>query len=287
MTNGSWGRRTMIAVLFLVAVAAVLAMVARQGADRGGEATPTATREYLPGRTADVYLPGGVASAPVVVLVPGGSWQTADRDGLGPLAESLAAAGIVAVNAGHRAVSDGGRFPQPVADVVCSVAFAAEQARQAGVEPQSVIVVGHSSGGHLAALAALAGSRFGGDCPYPQVRIDGLAGLAGAYDVNRLPELAEPLFGRSRTEAPGAWREGNPLSWVGERVRPPALRILLAHGTVDAQLPQSFTTGFATALRRAGHPVLVELVPGADHHDIYSADVITPILLSWIRGLNG
>jgi hypothetical protein len=50
-----------------------------------------------------------------------------------PLVETLAAPGMVVVNATYRAVKSGVRFPVPVADVVCAIDFAADRARQAGI----------------------------------------------------------------------------------------------------------------------------------------------------------
>ena len=110
---------------------------------------PTSTSEYLPGLAADVYLPTpGDDPVPIVLLVPGGGWQTADRTGLAPLASSLADAGFVAVNATYRAGVDGATFPEPVQDVLCAAGFAVGQARTAGLEPGPVVVLGDDVHGH-------------------------------------------------------------------------------------------------------------------------------------------
>lgn len=243
---------------------------------------PSTTQDYLSGRAADVYLPTGVAAARVVVLVPGGAWLTADRTGLAPLAQHLAAAGMVAVNTTHRAVDAGARFPEPVADVLCAVGFAVQRAGHAGIAPGEVVVVGHSSGGHLAALAALGGDHFRAACLYPPAAIDALVGLAGAYDVRALRDLAEPLFGTGPELDPAAWRDGDPLAWARTGARSTSVRVLLAHGTADADLPVSMTTGFADALTAGGYEATVATVPGADHHSIYSAQVIGPRLVEWL-----
>src|SRR5689334_5359165 len=130
------------------------------------------TQNYLPGVPADVYLPDGVSAAPVVILVPGGAWLRADRTGLPPLARRLAREGIVAVNTTHRAVGTGAHFPQRVADVICSIDFAVHRAEQAGIAATAVVVLGHSSGAHLAALAALGGDALRTSWPYPPVRVN-------------------------------------------------------------------------------------------------------------------
>ena len=243
------------------------------------------TRDYLPGLAADVYLPTGATSAVVVVLVPGGAWQTADRTGLTPLAEYLAGAGVVAVNTTHRAVADDGRFPGPVQEVTCSVDFAVQQAQDAGLAVRSVVVLGHSSGAHLAALAALGGDHFRGPCPYPPATIDAFVGLAGSYDVDSLPELAEPFFGASRQDDPATWIEGNPTTWAGKTTQRARLRALLLHGAADTDLPTTFTTEFAAAMKAGGHDVTVQVVPGATHHTLYSPEVSGARLVSWLKGL--
>ena len=243
------------------------------------------TADYLPGVAADLYLPPGHASTtPVVVLVPGGGWQTADRRGLRPLADALAGQGMVVVNATYRAADSRARFPQPVADIVCAIDYAADRARRAGYRSGPLVVVGHSSGAHLASLAALGGSHFRGACPFPQVQPDGFVGLAGPYDITKISDLAYPLFDASPAEAPAAWREGNPLTWVTARTGAHPLRALLAAGDADAVVPPTLTTSFAAALTRAGHPVRVVIVPGATHSTIYTPRVIGGTIASWIEG---
>jgi acetyl esterase/lipase len=269
------------------AAAAVVLLVAdwialRPGGDHHSS-HPASTENYLPGVAADVYLPSSPAGrTPVVVLIPGGGWRTADRRGLGPLAETLAAHGMVAVNATYRAADSGVRFPVPVSDVVCAVDFAADRARRAGIAPGPVIVLGHSSGAHLAALAALAGAHFRKDCPYPAVRVDGLVGLSGPYNILLLQGVAYPLFGTSGADAPAAWREGNPMTWLTSRRDLPAL---LAHGAADDVVSPTFTRTFAEALEAAGHPVELKLVPGAGHQDIYLPAVIADPVIAWISAL--
>jgi acetyl esterase/lipase len=246
--------------------------------------SPLATINYLPDIEADVYVPAGREPRAVIVLVPGGAWRTADREGLAPLAERLADAGHLVVNATYRAAADGARFPVEVEDVTCALAFAAAGAG-AGFQPsRPLVVIGHSSGAHLAALAALAGSSFTGACPWPDADVDALVGLAGVYDVTQVPEIAEELFGVPLAGAPDRWREGNPFTWVGRR---PALEVFLGHGDADDLVPVSSSLRFAAALEQAGHRVRVEIVPGADHHAIYSADTIASRVLVWIDQLGG
>jgi acetyl esterase/lipase len=175
-------RRTVVGVV-------VIGIVIAWAVSRANEPKPhydrlVRTQEYLPGVSADVFLPVTARDrAPVVILVPGGSWRTANRSGLAPLAETLAERGMTVVNATYRAADSGARFPEPVADIVCAIDFGVEQARLQHVAPGPVVVVGHSSGAQLAALAALEPARFRASCPDPQVDAHGFVGLAGPYNL--------------------------------------------------------------------------------------------------------
>jgi acetyl esterase/lipase len=277
------------ATLALVASVAVSGCGAVPVGDVDGPTTvsaraPDSTEEYLPGLEADLYLPAGnPATSPVVVMVPGGGWTSADRAGLRPLATSLADAGAVVVNATYR-VAPAATFPEPVADVVCAADFGAARSVRAGITPTRVVLLGHSAGAHLGALASLAPARFRAGCPWPPRDVDGFVGLAGPYGPELLATVAEPLFGTDPGADPERWREGTPGTWVGERGSKPA--VLLVHGERDDVVPASQSRSLADALTHAGHPVELDLVSDADHQTIYAPGVAAARVTSWLASLD-
>lgn len=241
------------------------------------------TTEYRPGLSAHLFLPASPGGpAPVVVMVPGGAWRTADPAGYEPLARFLAGEGATVVTVEVGSAQDGSLYPAPVEDVLCAVAYAVDAAGAAGVEMETTVVVGHSSGAHLAALAALREDGSSPGCDHPPARIDGLVGLAGVYDVARLPALAYLLFGVPPEDDPDLWSEGNPLLRAGGR---DDLPVLLLHGHADELVPVSFTTDFATALDGGGHDTEVTIVADADHHDIITPGFVGDPIRDWIEGL--
>ncbi|MBA2953237.1 prolyl oligopeptidase family serine peptidase [Nocardioides sp. MAH-18] len=243
-------------------------------------ASSSVTVEYSPGLTEDIYLPADSKRVPLVVLIPGGGWMTADPAGLASLAAGLAEAGVAAAPAHIRASDDGVTYPAPVEDVLCAVAAATEHLRSAGYAPRPVVVLGHSSGAHLAALAVLAVDDYAPTCDSPEVRPDALVGLSGPYDISQVPDVAAALLGSSPDEDPGAWASANPVARAGLR---PEVPVLLLHGDADELVPVDLTTQFAEALDAAGHRTTVEVVPGADHETIYSAEVAADRITRWLR----
>ena len=246
-----------------------------------GSAGPV-SHEYLPGLAAYPHVPDGVDRAPVVVMVPGGSWASADPTGYAGLAESLADVGIVAVPVTIRAGQDGVTYPVPVEDVLCALADGAATAREAGVEPTAVVLLGHSSGAHLSAVAALAPDTVAPECEDPLVEAGALVGLAGPYDIRDVSGMAETLFGVPLAEDPQAWGQANPVLLADRR---PDLPVLLLHGEADDVVPVNATRAFAAALEGGGHTTTVEVVPGADHASIYGAEVAGPLVADWVLGL--
>jgi acetyl esterase/lipase len=239
----------------------------------------SSTRGPVP--QAQVLLPSGDGPSAVVVLVPGGGWRRADPGGLVPLAERLAGAGHAAATTTYRAADAGERFPTPVEDVLCAAASAAEQAVDAGVHGP-VVLVGHSAGGHLAALAALRPDDFRADCPYRDVVPDAVVGIAGAYDVGGLPGVALDLFGVPEDEDPDRWHQGDVLAWADQR---PALPALLVHGDADDVVPVTMSRDLAARLDWAGHPVEIEVLTDVDHLSVLQPDVVAPLLLDWLADL--
>jgi len=243
--------------------------------DDGAVDAPT-TRgpgEYLPGLGVSVDLPAE-APAAVVVLVPGGSWQTADPEGWSPLAADLADNGLAAVTITYGTSSTDSYYPRPVDDVACAVAYAAEQ-----VPGVPVVLLGHSAGAELVALVGLVPDREDATCPYAPYAPDAVVGLAGPYDVSRVGSLAESLFGVPESDDPDLWRDGNPFTWTAER---PDVPYLLVSGEADDVVPEVFTDDFAAALTEGGHDVTVEKLPGVTHMSVFTPEVVGDLLVAWI-----
>ena len=240
----------------------------------------TTTVEYRPGLAADLYESPDAAPRAVVVMVPGGGWQTADRTGLAPLARALADAGYLAVSITYRAGQDGAAYPTPVEDVRCAIGFAGARA---GDDPDiPIVVLGHSAGGHLAALAALADPGRVPDCPYPIPAVDALVGLAGVYDTAAFESALVDFFGSSRAQAPETWAAGDPIARAEAGDGPDDLQVLLLHGAEDDAVPVAQSEAFATALSDAGRSVRLDTLPEVTHDTVYTVDVAAAPTLEWL-----
>jgi len=244
-------------------------------------AVPTAlSASFDPAQSSRLFLPaaGGAASSPLVVLVPGGGWTSADPAGLTDLAPWLAQHGAAVVTVTYRTASDGAYFPTTAQDVACDLADAVARSRQAGVDVGEVTLVGHSAGAQLAAVVALTPGAFTTGCADPPVAADRFIGLAGPYDVTQLGDLSSVIFGPGGKD-PAGWAAADPVTLADQR---PELPVLLIHGDADRTVPVAFTEQLASALVAGGHRVVTRYPEGVDHQSVYSAEVAGPLIADWL-----
>lgn len=221
-----------------------------------------------------VYQPKGAPPGrPGIVDVHGGAWRYFDRKVDASQCRGLASAGAVVAAIDFRQ-APGHRWPTAVADVAAGVRWLKSNADRFGVDPDAVLLLGGSSGGHLVQWVAL--RPEGSEC-----RATAIAGEArdvGAVDAHvrgvlALWPVAAPdqrfRYLRERRDA-GDTESTDPLFHVDaliesqelffgdeEMMREASIVELLANGDHE-QLPPLFLA----------HPELDENVPRAMSVDV-------------------
>lgn len=227
----------------------------------------------------EVFAPAETGPYPVVVTVHGGGWVGGSPDYMAPLADALAKEGVVVFNITYHTMRDEGRFPGMVEDVACGVAYARDHAAEYTTTYDDVYIAGHSAGAHLAGLVALAPETFA--CPDGgNGSPDGLIGLAGPYDTDRIAILST-FFGATLEEDPAAWAAGNPFTYASSV---PDIPILLIHGDADDVVPISFTEQLEEALAIAGARVELETLTGGTHPDAADPEFVTRLITAFLEG---
>lgn len=196
----------------------------------------------------DLHLPSGPGPHPAIVYLHGGGWRRGSRKTTIPadLCESLAARGFAVATADYR-LSGEARFPAQLDDVRAAIGRLRSE-----VDCAATFLWGESAGAHLALLAALDGGDVDGVVAwYPPTD------LTGAAEGSREAAL---LGGPSR-DHPDLAERASPLTFVRSGAPP----ILLMHGDADDLVPATHSVRLAEALRAAGAPVELDLVPGARH----------------------
>ncbi len=194
----------------------------------------------------------------VVVVLHGGFWKAAYDATLGSLlAVDLAARGWTTWNVEYRRVGGGGGFPETFDDVAAAIDRLADVP---GLDTSTVLTLGHSAGGHLAAWAAARG-RFPRWQP-ERVPVTAVVSQAGVLDLvaahrDRLGDGA--VLGLLGLPPGPAYAEVDPRQQV-----PLSVPLWCVHGTDDDVVPLTQSTGYVDAARAAGAEARVVEVPG-DH----------------------
>ena len=236
-----------------------------------GEGTP-AERDapYAQGSSRnllDIYRTSTTKRAPVVVFFHGGEWHKGDKAHVRYKPSLFTRAGYVFVSVGYRLVPEV-RHPMQIEDVARAVGWVHRNIAQYGGDPDRIVLLGHSSGAHLAALLAT-------DERYLQAAGASLHHLRAAlcvdgsgYDILRLANLPQSST-RALVEAafgvdPQVQRDASPIEHVapGKGIPP----MLLAWTSWEASQLQS--DDFANALRHSGIEVETIFVPNATHESI-------------------
>jgi arylformamidase len=99
----------------------------------------------------DVYSPASGKDHPVIVWIHGGGWKAGDKAGLQKKPQALVDKGFVLVSINYRflpAVS----LKDMMSDIAKAIRWVHEHAVEHQGNPNSLVIMGHSAGAHLAAL---------------------------------------------------------------------------------------------------------------------------------------
>lgn len=238
--------------------------------ERGASAPPPAgTREIAYGTDSkqklDLTLPVNATRAPLVLFVHGGGWSIGDkRSGAGAKAAHFNSRGWAFASINYRLVPQA-TVEQQAADVAAAIAWARANAATHGLDPDRLVLMGHSAGAHLAALVGT-DPRYLAAARVPMAAIKGVVLLDGAgYDVaaqmarpgNLVAGMYDAAFGKDVARQTA-------LSPTRHAAAPNAARwLILPIDRRDDSKTQS--EGLAAALRRAGTTASVVAVPGESH----------------------
>ncbi len=231
----------------------------------------------------DLYLPKGSGPFPALVAAHGGGWVQGARSAFGHWGPYLASRGIALFAVTYRLAKPGQKtFPHAVQDVLAAVQFVRGKASEFGIAPERIGIFGHSAGGNIGALAALAGRKppFAGgypEDPFAQVdtSVKVFAGVYGVYDLAQMWQTynvqspkqnnIELFLGASLPENRKLYFDASPISHA--TIDNNKVAIHLSVGTEDDLVDRDAHTGaFTLALKQAGFFVRTVIVPGAPHY---------------------
>jgi acetyl esterase/lipase len=213
----------------------------------------------------DVYAPAGAKNLPVVFWIHGGGWQTGNKTMVALKPRVFTDAGFVFVSINHRLLPtvEMGAITK---DVASALGWVHKNIATRGGDPNRLLVMGHSSGGQLAALMCT-DDRYAKAEGYSLTMIKGCVPVdADTFDIPAIIEVAEtrarahqlplPTYGHRQKfgDDPAKHRDFSPVTHVArDKGIPPFLILHIAgHPDTTAQARR-----MANVLEAAAIPVKV------------------------------
>ena len=209
--------------------------------------------------------PAGTAVGTAVIICPGGSYGrlAVSKEG-SELVKRLNALGVSAFILKYRLVEYG--HPAPLRDVVRAVRIVRSRAKELGVRPDRIGVLGSSAGGHLAACA---GTLFDAPEARTGAELDGVSArpdfLALLYPVITMTTPFTHALSRKNLIGEAPSPELVERLSVETRVSRDTPPTFLVHTGEDTSVPLENSLLFFQALRRAGVPAEMHLYEKGPH----------------------
>lgn len=229
--------------------------------------------------TVDVIVPRGKKPAggrPLVVAFPGGGWREANRPVLTAQVQALARRGyVVAVpDVAYASSTSGTRvWPLNFEDARAAIRWFRSHPKQYGINPDKIVALGQSAGGHLASLLGTDPDEpIGADglpapdrgaAPRVSAKVQAVVNMYGPTDLNELAKAGglalsflQTFLGGNPDQVPGRYSNASPVTHVSSD-DPPFLFLI---GTRDTLITPRSESAMVAKLRAAGVPTKVVYV---------------------------
>ncbi|MEZ5167773.1 MAG: alpha/beta hydrolase [Acidimicrobiales bacterium] len=253
--------------------------------------------EEIPGvdpdlTSVDVYGPHGrCGPRPVLFWIHGGGWRQGDKSQRIATKQAFAAANgwvLVSVNYRLSTAGSGVIWPTHGRDVATAIGWTLDHAADFAIDPTRVAVMGHSSGGHLAAMVTVdpdlmadAGSDRNAIRCLVALDTEGYDLVAKVEDGGTADALVVSAFG----DDPATWMTASPTLVLRSVGGPVADSLVVTRGSPTRR---AVARAFAAEIERAGSFEEVIVASGYDHSEVSAAvgdpadEVVTPAVTAFL-----
>ena len=212
----------------------------------------------------DIYRAG--KGAPAMIYISGGQWQNGGPGKFCSWADSVVARGVTFIDGGFPQIPDA-RLPEIVDSIVILIRHIRANGEKLGIDPANILVTGHSSGAHLAAMALVR-----------MANADDLEDISGCYLMSGHYDVRPAMLCYRKEYLQLSVAETIAMSPLLNLVNPlPPTMVAIGGGETDEMLRQS--SSFAESLAAIG-PAELRGVPDANHFSV-ADDLATEGTPSW------
>lgn len=238
------------------------------------------------GPALDVFRPTTASRHCAVLLFHGGGWRSGSKQDVHARAAALADLGFTALAVQYRLL-DSAPWPAPLADAIGALRWVRAQAGALDIDPDQVVVQGHSAGAHLALMT---GTIVVEERPAAIVAFAGPIG----FHLAEAPEDGSPLPGLDDIGRAPSWKlfpngtpeadlvSASPIRLIDDHFPP----TILFHGAADQTVNPRSSLVFHQRLIERGIPSDLHIYAERDHGFDRAPsllDVVVPAATSFIE----
>ena len=218
---------------------------------------------------ADLYLSlNAVKPTPIIINIHGGGWKSGVKETQGGF-NPYFKAGFAVANMEYR-LSGQASAPAAIEDTRCMLMYIINNAKQLNIDPNKIVIMGGSAGGHLALMGGLLGNdrRFDTNCLGTEnIKVAAIIdkyGIMDVWDWTYGPE--------HKSSSPKLWlgdkandnefiKSVSPISYLTKNSPP----IFIVHGNVDPIVPYQQSVDLYKKLQELGVKSEFITVQGGGH----------------------
>lgn len=217
----------------------------------------------------DLYAPRELdAPTAGLIFIHGGGWMKGNKSDYKFYTVRFAAKGYVAASIGYRFGSEA-HFPAALEDAKCAIRWMRANAASLNVDPDRIVVLGGSAGGHLSMMAGYTADtglfEGGGGHEGVSSAVRAVVDLYGPTDLSaaaaRDHKSVTDFLGVRFEQDPDLFYQASPLYQV-RSTSPPTL---LFQGTIDDLVPTAQSDALAEKLIELGVPYWYDRIDGYPH----------------------
>jgi acetyl esterase/lipase len=218
---------------------------------------------------ADLYLPPKTGKpSPIIINIHGGGWNHGTKEEQGGF-NTFFKAGFAVANIEYRLTGQA-KAPAAIEDTRCALIYLIKNAKALNIDVNRIIIMGGSSGGHLALMGGLLANdhRFDNNCPgVENIKVAAIIDKYGitdvwdwAYGPNLTSKSATNWLGEKANDEDFA-KSVSPIQYINKNSPP----IFIVHGDADPTVPYQQSVDLHKKLMEAGVKTEFITVAGGLH----------------------
>ncbi|MEO7264302.1 MAG: alpha/beta hydrolase [Ferruginibacter sp.] len=240
----------------------------------------------------DIYLPSKEKGpTPIVINIHGGGWNHGVKESQTGYS-SFFKKGFAVANIEYR-MTPQATAPAAIEDTRCALIYLIKNAKELNIDVNKIVIMGGSSGGHLALMGGLLGNdhRFDGNCPgVEDIKVAAIIDKYGITDVWDWG-YGSNLTSKSATRWLGVYANDqkfaasvSPINYITKNSPP----VFIVHGDADPTVPYQQSVDLHKKLVAAGVPTEFITVTGGLHGKFEKEknSEVNKAIISFIFSLN-